>query len=78
MGIDNVRKKVEPSLNKVWQLTHNQAALISSQPVEETSFMIGKYMSNLPWYYSFPYGNGNKRSVIMRGELLSTGWDSGD
>ena len=36
-------------------LTHEQAALIRGQPFEETSFMVGKYITKLPWPKVFSY-----------------------
>ena len=35
-----------------------RAALIRGQPFEETSFMVGKYITNLPWP-NFPTTSGN-------------------
>ena len=32
-----------------------RAALIRGQPFEETSFMVGKYITKLPWPNVFPY-----------------------
>ena len=42
---------------KVYQqyLIHDQVALIRRQPFEETSFMVGKYITKLPWLKVFPY-----------------------
>ena len=36
-------------------LTLRRAALIHGQPFEETSFMVGKYITKLPWHKVFPY-----------------------
>ena len=36
-------------------LTLQWAALIRGQPFEGTSFMVGKYITKLPWHKVFPY-----------------------
>ena len=40
-------------------LTLRRAALIHGQPFEETSFMVGKYITKLPWHKVFHTTSGN-------------------